>query len=848
MAKNRQKKGGDALSPIEQRYKDILVQQGKIGRNISNKAFRELAASLKDMQDQLEGLDDSLDGVIAKFSDVVGETSRLQDTLAAVAKNVTSAGGKDSFSGIVSNFKQTKKLGQDLVYNQQALLEGELSSNEVLKDLGKAQGLITANELNRKSTLKDIERLEKEGTQEALAEVDALKAGLTISERQVKVQENLKKSFEGQLDSVLGIEKKVGLAGKLLKGFQKIPILGDVLDLGGAEKAMKEVAGAGKSSFGTMLTGVKALGPSLKAALGPIGFVLVVAEAVKAIIDAMFAADEQVTNIAKNLGISKESAGEVRDRLFEISDSARIYGRLLDNQLLTQAQLGESLLKFNELLGTSVDLTTALGGKGKEQLAQFAAVSKFLKLSEDEQKGLLALSAQTGTAYQELKKTVLATATGFKLQTGYQINQRKVLKEILTTSNLTKLSIKGGTEALIKSTLEAQKLGVTLDKINQIGEGFLEFESSIQSEMEAEVLLQRNLNLEKARFAALTNDTVTLTQEVNRLVAEAGPDLEKNKIAQQSIARALNMSTEELADYITKQKEVESIRAAGLKLGEAEIEAIIKASGKTGKVASDLRRDLRTGAMAGSEFYKNLQKAGLSADRLNEIMGEQAIKGLEAQSAQEKFNEALDRAKEAFSRFVSSGALDKFADFITALVDDPTSAIFGSGTTQAALKRTREESVKKVGAEKYSQAVAGEGLDVVKGFKEQMGIGAYVRAILSGGASLGYDFIKGIQRARENRELEVGKAISSGELPQQAEGGLVRRTGIAKVDQGEVYLGKNTRDSFIEMVSTLKEQTALLKAIKDKELVVETDRLAYATARATAKSYGNVLNSNSNFS
>jgi hypothetical protein len=42
---------------------------------------------------------------------------------------------------------------------------------------------------------------------------------------------------------------------------------------------------------------------------------------------------------------------------------------------------------------------------------------------------------------------------------------------------------------------------------------------------------------------------------------------------------------------------------------------------------------------------------------------------MEAQDAQQKFNDALEKAKETFSRLVNGGALDKFADFLVRFVE-----------------------------------------------------------------------------------------------------------------------------------------------------------------------------------
>ena len=168
-----------------------------------------------------------------------------------------------------------------------------------------------------------------------------------------------------------------------------------------------------------------------------------------------------------------------------------------------------------------------LQNKNEEFAAQFTNIKKFYNLNEQEQKGLINLSATNNETLDKTKNSILGQAALFRVNTKEAINIRKVYKDILTTSNSTKLSIKGGTDALIQSTLNAQKLGIKLDDLGKISESLLNFEESISSELEAELILGRDLELEKARAAALMNDQVTLTEEVNRLVKDAGPDFEK---------------------------------------------------------------------------------------------------------------------------------------------------------------------------------------------------------------------------------------------------------------------------------------------------------------------------------
>jgi hypothetical protein len=52
--------------------------------------------------------------------------------------------------------------------------------------------------------------------------------------------------------------------------------------------------------------------------------------------------------------------------------------------------------------------------------------------------------------------------------------------------------------------LAASALGMELEQVATSGESMLDFQSSIESELEAELLTGKQLNLEKARLLALT--------------------------------------------------------------------------------------------------------------------------------------------------------------------------------------------------------------------------------------------------------------------------------------------------------------------------------------------------------
>lgn len=594
-------------------------------------AFEQISSNITDLFEQALG---KTEGIGTKALKTV---KKELTSLADISKSLSNANLKAS-EGLLKQKDITQEINRRK--SQQFSLDTQL---KILKD-----NILTLGE----EELKLLQELETQ--KEELVKYD--KEYTDELEKQLRYSENINKSVgaTGTGLSVLSkLSSKIGLSG-----------MGDAFE-GAREAAVDMAKNLGVSEkkalgFGGKLKVAGAAGGSLLSSLGSflkgpiwITALLKIAEFFK---DAMFAASKQVAGLQRNLSISRDNAVEIRDRFFEISDNAKILAKTQTGNLILQKDLIEAQESFNTALGLAVDLSTK---QNEEFAAQFTNIKKFYDLNEQEQKGLINLYTINGKTVNETRNNILGQVALFKINTKEAINIKKVYKEILTTSNATKLSIKGGTEALTQAVINAQKLGVTLDSLGKIADNLLNFEQSISAELEAELITGRDLNLERARAAALMNDQVTLTEEVNRLVKDAGPDFEKNRIAMQASANAIGISVEELADMVTQQKAVEKFKQSFQALDVKAIE--------NSKILSEgEKKRLKEGKATAQDYYKFAKEQGKD---LNVILGEEMATRLEAQDAQQKFNDALEKAKETFSRFVDGGALDKFADFLVRFVE-----------------------------------------------------------------------------------------------------------------------------------------------------------------------------------
>ena len=102
--------------------------------------------------------------------------------------------------------------------------------------------------------------------------------------------------------------------------------------------------------------------------------------------------------------------------------------------------------------------------------------------------------------------------------------------------------------------MAARRLGLSLGNVADIASNLLDFESSIESQMEASVLLGRQLNLDKARELALTGDLAGLAEEVKNQVGSQAEFEAMNVIERQSLAKAIGVSVADLGKIVAGDK------------------------------------------------------------------------------------------------------------------------------------------------------------------------------------------------------------------------------------------------------------------------------------------------------
>jgi hypothetical protein len=258
------------------------------------------------------------------------------------------------------------------------------------------------------------------------------------------------------------------------------------------------------------------------------------------LIDALMSVDKQAGELAKNFGISYDQALGIKSELTSAANQS--YFLNINSQGLV-----ESFTTLNNLFGT-------FGQINEQVLEDFSRLTGEANLSNEAASALYKTTLLTGKGLEDSTKEFAGQAQALAMQNGLSLNQKQILESVKDVSTATLLQLQGQPEALAEAVVNAKALGLSLDKVEQIASSLLNFESSISAEMEAELLTGKQLNLERARLAALNGDIATVAEEIAKQVGTAAEFTEMNVIQQEALAKSVGMTRDDLAKSLMERE------------------------------------------------------------------------------------------------------------------------------------------------------------------------------------------------------------------------------------------------------------------------------------------------------
>jgi hypothetical protein len=491
---------------------------------------------------------------------------------------------------------QLKKLSERVKLEKENLINSEKALDARLgfldKESKKLQDILKLNHGNSKA-YKDASK----SLQDVQKEIN----------NNIKSQDSLKKKIEDTTGEVEELEKSLNKAAKTAKGFETLDKVGKGLD-----KVQTPLDG--------MLNPLNLINKLM-------GFIFGTA----------VETDAQLGNAAKSMNMTYSAAAKSRGEMVRLANAS-------GDLLLNSKNIEETTLAINESLGSNVAFEN-MSKSFQKDVGFLSKMSHYAGLTAEEANNIAKLTLATGQSAEKFTGELMGQVKVSGLQKGIILNEKTALKEISNTSAAIKMSFHGSAKGLAEAYAKSKALGASLEKVDDIAGSILNFEESIEAELSAELLTGRDLNLEKAREAALNNDIATVAEEIAKNVGSAADFAKMNRIQQDAIAKSVGMTREELASSLQEQESLKAIGAASLEDARAKYDKL-----RETMTAEEAIKALGDEQLASQFEQQSVQeKLGAAQLKMADETMPAMLKGLNAINA--NFQKMFDKVKAIFDMF-----------------------------------------------------------------------------------------------------------------------------------------------------------------------------------------------------
>lgn len=498
--------------------------------------------------------------------------------------------GKSIASNIQSTLKSMGKSSQEVLANTLALTDGSLKLDTVMKQIYKTRQKQLSTEIDIKNAYKN-NVISLTNMRKYMGEIGA------------KSREQIAFLAQQGLEAIR-IEETMGRMGQIFKGLAKIPIVGQLIDAEKVVQRMQQTAADGGGKWKTLGAGIKETFASIgKSLTDPVVLIGGLVTGFTKLIKLVAEYQSKQFEAAKDLGVSVERGKQLRDAFVDLARTnlqlAVTADDLQKSYAGVQNELGIIVKQSDEFNLSSALIERRTGATAANMATlQFAAKGMNKSLME---------------AYQSIVGSAKAEGGRVKLA----MSEKQILEGIAQTSGTIYQNFNGNFKAIAAANVQAKALGTTLDKINATQDQFLDFESSIAKQFEAEVLTGKELNLTRARQLALNHDTQGLMLEINKLVGSSAEWNKMDTITQQSKAEALGMSRDAINQMYMDQQ-------------------------KTALLGEQAGADLQT-------QYETLVKMGIGRKEIEQTLGREAVLSAQQASVSEKMAATMDAIKKSIA-------------------------------------------------------------------------------------------------------------------------------------------------------------------------------------------------------
>ena len=265
------------------------------------------------------------------------------------------------------------------------------------------------------------------------------------------------------------------------------------------------------------------------------------------------------STVRGGIGAALIGAGVAGKKLLDTS--YQLGGSLLDTSNISTTLFGTV---FEDAVGTTKGLAQEFGGLNDVTLQtqlRTNVLAKNLGIGAGEAAKLTGSFARLNDGSQETAQNLIQSTKNLAQQNGLVPNQ--IMADVAASAEEFALYGRDGGKNIAEAAVAAGKLGVSMKTLSGITDNLLDFESSINAELELGAMLGRNINLDRARALAYEGD---IGGAVRETLSSLGGIEEFNRMdyfQKKQTAALLGVSVEEFqkmadnADKLGKNGEIQ---------------------------------------------------------------------------------------------------------------------------------------------------------------------------------------------------------------------------------------------------------------------------------------------------
>ncbi len=307
-------------------------------------------------------------------------------------------------------------------------------------------------------------------------EKEAIETTVKILQDGLTESESLVSNFDKLANTNTKLNKETKYWDKLGATLKTIPGVGPLIagPFEDASKAMRKARLNNEGFFKSALKGVAELG----AAFGP-----------AYLLGTIIKGNDEVVKLGRELQMTTDESLALKKNFDSIAlSSGKAY--------LNQANLKEAMQGLAKETGITA-------GFSNDQLENQTFLTKQVGLTSKQASKFAKYQTTTGKTAKETNLEIAEQVQKLENETGIVFKLNDIMGEVADTNAGLKAAYGFNNTLLAEQVIKTKQLGINMAQAEKIAGGMLDFESSIEAELKAELLTGKDISLEKARQLAL---------------------------------------------------------------------------------------------------------------------------------------------------------------------------------------------------------------------------------------------------------------------------------------------------------------------------------------------------------